>query len=90
MQIILSEVEKESIGIINRCLEEIQNVVNLLGGILHGSPGDRFDTLANFDKIGGNENKRIITAWEQALTDFSQISRTLAEVKELEFKRREQ
>ena len=65
-------------------IKELNNLVLLLGGILHGEPGARFDTLSNFGSLGGRNNRVLVTTWERALDEFSEALNMLVELKEVE------
>ena len=84
IQTIQSEFEQDSIAILDGVIKELNNMVLLLGGILHGEPGSRFDTLSNFGSLGGRNNRILVTTWERALADFSEALNMLVELKEVE------
>jgi len=84
IQTIQSELEQDSLSILDGVIKELNNLVMLLGGILHGEPGARFDTLSNFGSLGGRNNRVLVTTWERALDEFSEALNMLVELKEVE------
>lgn len=84
IQTIQSELDQDSLSILDGAIKELNTQILLLGGILHGEPGARFDTLSNFGSLGGRNNRILVTTWERALDDFSEALNMLVELKEIE------
>jgi hypothetical protein len=81
---IQSEFEEDSLAILDNAIKELNNQILLLGGILRGDPGARFDTLSNFGSLGGRNNRILVTTWERASNDFSEALDMLVELKDVE------
>jgi hypothetical protein len=56
---IMGEVDKQAEQIVTSAIEYATMMSNLLGGILYGDMGGRYDTLSNLGYIGRNENKNL-------------------------------
>ncbi len=81
---ILTRADKDALSIINDCCAQMLKLTQLLGGILQGEPGARFDTLSNLDTIGGAENKSLIASWAKAKEKIEQAQSLLINIKDLE------
>jgi hypothetical protein len=55
----MTDVDKQAEQIITSAIDHVSMMSNLLGGILYGDMGGRFDTLSNLGYIGRNENKNL-------------------------------
>ncbi len=56
---IMAEVDKQAEQIITTAIDHVSSMSNVLGGILYGDMGGRYDTLSNLGYIGRNENKNL-------------------------------
>jgi hypothetical protein len=84
---IFVRVNKEALAIIEQAGTHLQAIAHILGGILHGEPGSKFDTLSNLASVGGRENKKLISSWHDILDQIIQSMNLLIEIKELESNR---
>ena len=83
---LLSEFDEQSLTVIEKAVQAVNSSILLLGGILHGEPGARYDTISNFNSIGGRNNRYLIASWERALEYFNQALGFLVDLKDLESK----
>jgi hypothetical protein len=81
---ILSDANSDTLALMDRAIELLQKLVLLLGGILHGEPGARFDTISNLSTLGGRDNRLLSSSWENALKSSSQAANLLRDLKDLE------
>ena len=81
---ILDEANSDTLELLNRFVERLQKLVQLLAGILHGEPGAKFDTISNLSTLGGGENALISSSWENALKNASQGANILRDIRDLE------
>ena len=86
IQAILSEADGDVIPIIETTSKRMNDLVLILDGILHGEPGARFDTLSNFESIGGRGNNLVVTSWERALDHLNRTFKLLTEFRDTEAK----
>lgn len=85
LKAVFAEFDKDSLSLIDECMKHLSNLFHVLGGILHGEPGDRYDTITNFDSVGGFENSRVISSWEDASNQLSKTYALGIEAKDLEY-----
>jgi len=81
---ILARADAKARNLLDGFIEQIDNLKALLYGILKGQPGDRYDTLVNFNKIGGRENSDLRRAWIRALEKSDRAIVLLRKIRELE------
>lgn len=81
---ILEEANGDALQLLDRFVERLQKLVQLLAGILHGEPGAKFDTISNLSTLGGGENALISSSWENALKNASQGANLLRDIRDLE------
>jgi hypothetical protein len=56
---LMHDVDKQAEQIVTTAIDDSTSMSNLLGGILYGDMGGRYDTLSNLGYIGRNENKNL-------------------------------
>lgn len=81
---VLARADADVRSLADRALEQLQALEQLLGGILRGKPGDRYDSLANLERIGGRENADLRAAWASAVEQAGRARRLLGDILDLE------
>jgi len=81
---VLSRADLDARAVVQEAKTQLGALVVLLGGILRGRPGERYDSLANLKKLGGNENPALTAAWTRAAELCDQAHRLLEEILDLE------
>ncbi len=81
---ILSDANSDTLALMDMAIKLLQKLVLLLGGILHGEPGARFDTISNLATLGGRDNRLLNSSWENALKSSSQAANILRDLRDLE------
>ena len=76
--------DADVLAVVDRALEQMQRLTQLLSGILHGEPGAKFDTIANLEILGGGENALISSAWEKTLKSMNRGANLLRDIRDLE------
>jgi hypothetical protein len=84
---ILVRADGQAKTLVDAFLEQVDNLKDLLYGILKGQPGDRYDSLVNLSKIGGRENSELRQSWSQAMEKCDKAAAILKEIRELEANR---
>ncbi|MFP4179797.1 MAG: DUF5312 family protein [Spirochaetaceae bacterium] len=56
---VVEDTDKRIEQMISRTIDHISSFQNIIGGILYGDVGGRYDTLSNLGYIGRNENKNL-------------------------------
>lgn len=56
---IIDKIDLQMEEVSSKVLEHVTLLKNVIGGILHGDVGGRYDTLSNMGYIGRNENKNL-------------------------------
>ncbi len=59
MQQLISSIDSQVEEIITKTIDYVTQLKNVIGGILYGDMGGRYDTLSNMGYIGRNENKNL-------------------------------
>ncbi len=59
IQQVINNVDVQVEEIITKTIEYVTQLKNVIGGILYGDMGGRYDTLSNMGYIGRNENKNL-------------------------------
>ena len=86
IQNIIARADKEALEIIEESGKQLRLLTLLLEGVLEGQPGAQYDTLSNFESIGGQENKELVASWRRALEKIEEASALLTEIKDLEIR----
>jgi len=76
LQGLIENIDVQMEEVASRLIEHISLLKNVLGGILHGDMGGRYDTLSNMGYIGRNENKNLqqkLAANNKKLDTFLEI-----------------
>ena len=63
---------------------QIDQLINLLWGILFGEVGGRYDSLANISYLGGENNNRVITSLNNIYTEMKKFVEILHKIEDLE------
>lgn len=56
---LITGIDSQAEEIITKAIDFVTQLKNVIGGILHGDMGGRYDTLSNLGYIGRNENKNL-------------------------------
>jgi hypothetical protein len=83
---VLTRADHDIRALVDRTLEQLESIESLLAGILKGRPGDRYDSLANLERIGGRENRSLRAAWARAIDQAAEARRLLQEILDLEIR----
>src|SRR6056297_697866 len=59
VQQVISSIDSQIEEIISKTIDYVTQLKNVIGGILYGDMGGRYDTLSNMGYIGRNENKNL-------------------------------
>jgi hypothetical protein len=78
------EAEGSGRAVVDQAIARIHSLVSLLGGILHGQPGEPYDTLSNLDSIGGRENKSLIESLKEVSARIGEAWGLLCEIRDVE------
>ena len=81
---IVAEFDREVLGLVDRVYQHLTDMQLIVGGILHGKPGDNFDTLINLERIGGEENQRLRMLWGKAEDALATAVNLLRDIRQLE------
>jgi hypothetical protein len=83
---VLTRADSDVRALVDKTLDQLESMELLLAGILKGRPGDRYDSLANLERVGGRENKSLRSAWARAIEQTVQARRLLREILDLEIR----
>ena len=81
---VLARADLDARTLAEEALVQLENLAGLLRGILRGRPGERFDSLANLNRLGGRENRELIAAWGEAMGLCERAHLLLREILTLE------
>jgi len=76
IQAVLNETDVQIREVIDKTIENSLLIKNLIGGILYGDMGGRYDTLSNMGYIGRNENRNLqqkLGAMQKKIDTFVEI-----------------
>lgn len=57
---LISELERDAERVVTTFLGQMQLMINVIGGIVDGEMGGRYDTLSNLGYIGKNDNRNLL------------------------------
>ncbi len=81
---IFSEFDRDALALIDLFTKHLDNLRQALHGVLHGEPGDRFDTLSNIESLGGYENSLVMSSLKEAIDQLGEAYKLSIEAKNLE------
>ena len=81
---LIEEFDRAALGFVDIIYQHLTDIRLIIGGILHGKPGDNFDTLTNLERIGGEENPRLRMLWEKSEQSLGKAGNLLREIRQLE------
>ncbi|MDR2432955.1 MAG: DUF5312 domain-containing protein [Treponema sp.] len=83
LQQVTDEVSHEASGIIIRTRDAISAMINILTDMLKKGGGSKYDTLANWDKLGGKNPEAFLEGVADSLKQLQQALRILRDIDEL-------
>ncbi|MDR0585089.1 MAG: DUF5312 domain-containing protein [Treponema sp.] len=83
LQQVTDEVSREAGGIIIRTRNAIATLINILTDMLKKGGGSKYDTLANWDKLGGKNLEAFLEGVMESLKQLQQALRILRDIDEM-------
>ena len=84
MMTIVQDADTESAGIIDRTSRAIHSLALLLGGILHGEAGGKYDSLSNMGIMANKANGSFMVSLRNALQKIDKAIQLLGEIEGVE------
>ncbi|MFO7850567.1 MAG: DUF5312 family protein [Spirochaetia bacterium] len=81
---VVENTDKRVEQMISKTIEHFTNLQNIIGGILYGDVGGRYDTLSNLGYIGRNENKNLSQKLNLIKKHFESFIKILTEIYDTE------
>ena len=81
---IVTEFDREAAAMIEKSIQNLSDLLLVLDGVLHGKPGDKYDTLTNLDSVGGRDNRQFRMLWQRGLDEISSAANLLKDIYRLE------
>ena len=81
---VAEQADRNASYLVAECAKKLNNLTQVLEGILHGKSTERYDTLANLSAIGGAGNRLLVSAWTEALEQLKGAVGLLSEMRDLE------
>ncbi|MFA6508372.1 MAG: DUF5312 family protein [Treponemataceae bacterium] len=78
------EVDSEAASIIDRAGRSLRSIAGVLGGVLHGEVGGKYDTLSNMGTLSGRGTSTFISSLRNALQKTEKAVQMLGEIEALE------
>lgn len=78
------EADAEASGIVERASRSLRSLSSVLGGILHGEVGGRYDTLSNLGTLSGRGTSTFISSLRNALQKIEKTIQMLGEIESVE------
>lgn len=78
------EANEESAGIVERAGKALRSLQGVLGGVLHGESGGRYDTLSNLGALSGRGSTVFISSLRNALQKIEKAVQMLGEIESVE------
>ncbi len=78
------ELDSEALAIIERAVRALRSLSSVLGGVLHGEVGGRYDTLSNMGTLSGRGGSTFISSLRNALQKIEKTIQMLGEIDSVE------
>ena len=81
---LFKKVDSEARVIVEKTISALKSVNKILGGILYGQAGGKYDSLANLSYLGGKDNNALRKEWEKLIALSYEMFQLLTELLETE------
>lgn len=80
----LDRIDETAERLVRRGIETFHGLAEVIGGVLYGEVGGHYDTLSNFEELGGRNHQRVVERLDDVRSRCKAIASQLSRMYDIE------